>query len=705
MRSHFFRAARPSCAFSTAALSLTAFLVSGFALRGASKASSWQPIAAAELAETAPKLEPEAPAEALFVNIEIDDNAFPFERTTTEYIRYKIFRPDKVEHITRISGIDNGSSDNKIELRARLTLPDGTSREFGQESIKERTLARQGKESGLLAWLSSGGPEVKEKFLAISGVEAGAVLEYRIIRRLANPPAISAFVVQREGIPLRQASYLCRISRDDDQWGNRTFALNLGGGKLTEDKKKRTITVTAENLPSIIREPFVGPATDYALTIVNSYERYERLLLPRSGKIPMPGTVDPKSGPWAVHSTLINWIERDRGYVTPRVKQLAAEITMDLADPEARARAIHTRVQNLYQQHRRRSGPRPAERVQPQSLDDIMDVEKKPEVIRFSQEFVWLAVALYRTAGFECHTVMLPDRTLCRFNPQFVSPAFLANFAVTLKIGDQWRFSSPHTVNRLPFGLLPWEQEAQAGLLALEKKQQFIKVPATRAEQSVISSTGKFSVDAEGVLTGECTRTFTGQAAVALRGELRRLQKTRREEVAATKFGLDAKVVDVKMTKIDALDDAEKPLLLSAKIRWPGFATRTKNRLLLHPEVFRAEAGSPFTATERRHPIHFPYPWQEHDRLQIQVPAEFEPESPSAPAPNPGEILNHEVKLSYDRANHTLHGERSFTSHLLDVAPDRYPVLKTWYDRVARADQHEIVFLRKAETPAAEAAK
>ena len=699
-----FRRRSPAAVLLAASLVALSFPLSP-TLHAAAKAPPWQPVSPAELAETAPKLEPEAAAEALVVSLEVDDSAFPQERTITEYVRYKIFAPDKAEHITRISGIDRNVSQNKVDLRARLTLPDGTAREFGPESIKERTLSKKGQESGLLGWLTNSNDAVKEKFLAVSGVEAGAVLEYRITRRLSSPPAISAFVVQREGIPVRSAVYFCRISRDTHDWGNRTFALNLGGGKLTEDQKAHTLTVTAENLPSILREPFVGPATDYALTIVSSYEKYDRLLLPRSGKVPVPGSVDPRLGPWAVHSTLVNWFERDRGYVTKRVKQLAEELTAGLTDPEAKARAIHVRVQNLYQQHRRRTGPRPPDRTVPESLDDVIDVEKKPEVIRNSEEFVWLAVALYRTAGFDCHTVMLPDRQFSRFNPQFVSPAFVPNLAVAIRFGEQWRFSAPQTVNRLPFGFLPWQQEAQAGLLALEKKQEFIKVPAAKPDQSVISSTGTFAVDTEGTLTGECTRTFTGQTAVDLRGLLRRSQKTRREEIAATKFGFDAKVAEVKVTKIDALDDAEQPLLLSAKIRWPGFATRTKNRLILRPAVFHIEAGSPFTATERRHPIHFPYRWQESDRVLIQLPAEFTPETPTIPAPNTGEVMSHELKLSYDHAKSQLHAARAFTSNVLDLAPDRYPPLKTWYDRVARADQHEIVFLLKTANPPAEPAK
>jgi hypothetical protein len=60
--------------------------------------------------------------------------------------------------------------------------------------------------------------------------------------------------------------------------------------------------------------------------------------------------------------------------------------------------------------------------------------------------------------------------------------------------------------------------------------------------------------------------------------------------------------------------------------------------------------------------------------------------------------------MSYDRKNRVLYTSRVFTSKIVDVAPEHYSTLKTWYDRVARADQHEVVFSRKvppAATPAA----
>src|SRR5687768_1125390 len=86
-----------------------AFFFAAGSLPAASKVN-WLPIAPADLAQSTPQLEPEAPAEALLVSIDIEDSDFPRERKIVEYTRYKIFSPDKVENITRISRVDSTAS-------------------------------------------------------------------------------------------------------------------------------------------------------------------------------------------------------------------------------------------------------------------------------------------------------------------------------------------------------------------------------------------------------------------------------------------------------------------------------------------------------------------------------------------------------------------------------------------------------------------
>src|SRR5947209_5632597 len=98
----------------------------------------------------------------------------------------------------------------------------------------------------------------------------------------------SVFSIQREGIPIRHAEFTCRLCQDTDTWGNRTFALNKLNGTFREDRKAQTISFSASNIPSIIREPFVGPVSDYTMTVLNCYEAHRAFLDSRSRKVDIP---------------------------------------------------------------------------------------------------------------------------------------------------------------------------------------------------------------------------------------------------------------------------------------------------------------------------------------------------------------------------------------------------------------------------------
>lgn len=667
--------------------------------------TAWKTVPTEELAEAKPKVDAEAPAEALVWNIEVDDREFPYERTVTEYIRYKIFDPSKVDSITRVSSVDFSESDNRNELSARLTLPNGQTREFGKESLKEQSLAKQAQTKGFFSWLGGSGPELVEKFLAVTGVESGAVLEFQIKRTLKRPAGVQAFFGQRENVPTRQLNFTCRTLRDDYSYNHRIFVFNKQSAVMKQDAKARLISVTATNLPAVVTEPVMGPMTDYALTIMSCYDSRQLLLLPRSGKVPIPDEVPDKLGPWTFYSTIIHWLERDRGWQTKRVKQLAADLTAGLADDAARARKVHDHVRMMAQKWYKHPPPTGDRRRAPNSLDEVIDWEKEPEVMVNDDDFLWLAVALSQAAGLESHVMLLPNRKLSRFYRENASPVFLPFMALAVRLGGEWKLASPQSRYPLPFGLVPWEQEGQLGLLALPRKEEFVSVPPTPSDKTVIGGLGVFEIDAEGALSGNCRRTFTGHSAALVRSQLYGTTDERRDEIIKEKFGFDTKLVDLTLGKIEGLDDADRPVEFNATLRWPGFAVRTKDRLVLRVSLFHTDGASPFTATERRHPVHFPHRWQENERFAIRLPEGFGPEGLTVPPTMPGEVLSYRLMLGYEEEKNLLHVQRTFVSNVLEVAPLGYEGFKKWHAIRSRADQHEVVFVRQAagKKPKAEA--
>jgi hypothetical protein len=666
----------------------------------------WKPVAPADLAATAPLIEPDAPAEVIFWNIEQDDTDFPGERRFNNYVRFKVFAPDKAQGITRISGlVPSGSAAHleDVDLRARLVLPDGSVKEFGKEAVRERSAAKSAAERSFLTRMVEGSDNgLNEKFLAISGVEPGAILEYRIAVRDRSRGLISfsGRILQLDGIPIRRLDYIHQVMHDLD-YIPRPFLVNtnIGKAELKEDDGTRTITVVAQNVPALVHEPLSGGTYDSALALVETYS-FRKLSLSNRQSLPRGLQIDPrKQGPWAETAGLYLLAEEDLTQPTKRVRQLAAAVTAGAAGPLDKARRIHRQVQGMYQQFRKQ--PNKSQQLRPydtavRSLDDILDfADRKGNLAISDFEFLWLAMSLYRTAGLETRLVLLPDRQVKRFNPRLVAGGFLNDKCASVLIDGQWRFSDPSLKEPLPFGQLPWYNEGQVGLLAQEGNQTFINVPFTPADQSVTVSSGTFQLSAEGDLNGECTQRRTGQEAAGLRTSLWDQTPQRQQEILKERLSDEHKGAEIVVSKVEGVEDPEAPVVATFTMRLPGFAVLTKDRLVLRPSAFRGQANSPFASAVRHNAVQFPYPWEEIDRLTVELPPGYEPESVVSPAPVQGaDVLIWRARVSYEADKRLVHLQREFALGGVLFPVKQYAAVKGWFDAIDEGDQHELVFVR-----------
>ncbi|HEY1107061.1 MAG TPA: DUF3857 domain-containing protein [Opitutaceae bacterium] len=664
----------------------------------------------AELTETEPRIEASAPAEALFLEVQIDDRGLPYTRKTTKYVRYKIYDPEKAESVTRLTDVEFEGLGDRVEIHGRLLTPDGRVEEFGREAIKERPLVKTAQQAGFLGWLAGSQTSAREKFLAIPGVVRGAVVEFYTHTVDRSPRLIEVVTGQMEDVPVRSFEYRARLF-DADWLFNRTFYSNSRTAKLTEDKKTKTITVTAQNLPAYEKEPFSGPITDQILTVFNCYETSTSYLDPRSGKVPIPDDVKAKSGPWAYYATVTEWEARDKGYPTKRLKALAAEIVQAAQTDTEKAKAIHRWVRQHFQgfrvqfptgvRNRTPSVNDQTRMTEPRSVDDIIDWQKDKYIEIEALDFLWLAFGLCREAKLPVQVVMLPDRELAGFNESAVSRLFLPDRALALKVGDKWEFFAPHVRHALPYNMLPWENEGQVALLALPHKQEFIPVPVSDAQRSLIGTGGGLLLDERGTLGGSFMRRLTGQAAVAVRGAIRDAMVDARNDRARKLLNLNFEGAEIKVTNIAGLDDPDAPLDIACSLRWEGFAVKTKDRLIFRPLAFRSEGTTPFPAEKRRRPVYFPRLWQELDQVVITWPEGYGLEGASPLSPVTNAVLHYKVELSAEADKRRLHARRTFESSLVALPVDKYEPLRSFYDHVTRGDQLEAVLVKQAKKEAA----
>jgi len=693
---------------------LTAAFTLGFMLPWAVPAAgkpSWLPVTPAELAETRPQINPDAPAEVIFWNMQVDDADQP-TRIETQYIRFKVFAPDRADQLANIFALGD-AKDYDTELSARLTLPDGTTKEFGKESIRERPLVKSGAERSLLGRIfAMDYQSVQEKFLAVPGLEAGAVLEFQWKTRskavyLGDLGHLTGWILQPDDLPVR-ALKLTLIPPDSSRVDRRVFLFNTDPAKvqLKRDDKDKIFTIEAHDLPSLMAEPLAGTIYDRTPTVFLGYEPF---VLELEAKHIRTIVVDvKKNGPWANLAARWLLIEEGNSARSKIIDKYAMNLVQGAATPLEKAKLIHDKVSALYRDFARALKTRKPDDVRNAdrgwvSLELMLQRDDDHAHLQIHEgQYLWLELALNRAAGLNSKLVLMPSRKLARFNIKMVCPPFLDNLAIAVQIDNRWYVSDPLRHPSLPFGVMPWTSQGDIGLLAQEGDQTFIPLRPSPPQESIITTTGKLQLDEEGTLRGTVRRKITGQPAFNLRAQLLDEETKVQEEKLRDQLSDELRNTTVKVLKIDGMDGVGTPLEVVFEIEYPGFAVVTKDRLILRPALLRTADTSPFSAATRRRPVQFPYAWGELDDLTVTLPAGYVPDqtlTPAAPILEKGQFY-YKTALNFDPALNALHSRREFVLFTPDWLPELYPRLKGWFDAMASSDQAEIVFRRSSETAA-----
>jgi hypothetical protein len=671
----------------------------------ASGMEAWRPVSAALLQEKTPAIDPNAPAEVLEWTLKIDDSERPQRSTIHEYIRYKIFDPERAVNLTRVSatGYSNYGSDYRnVDVRARLILPNGTQKEFGKESIQERDLVKSANNGN---WVSRvfgpAGVEMKEKFLAIGAIEPGSIVEFQYQTRQDYPGPFYAFLLQRNGVPVRSLKFE-QVFADSGLYSTSATLLNSSGldVKETASPQKTSITVTAANLPAYENETFDGPIYSRVLTFIGNYRpRGERLITVHPFEA---REFPPNSSPWVGFATMGYLGEQDLTRPTLELKKLANTITAGATTDDERALRIHRYVRDLYQKFLKGSqnGAYRPNFALPEA-GEVAEYSKHADQHFWPVNFLYLAVALYREAGLQTQVLLLPDCNFVFFSPKLTSNVFLPGACARVLVGASWKYSMPQTEVPLPFDSLPWNNRGGVALIAQDSKAEFIDVPEAPASETDVTNSGKLELGADGSLGGRCSRVVSGEVAARVRKEMgnevtdevkRRLADGVRDEIKAD---------TLTVVSVDGLGEPDKPVSFDFDVHWDNYAEATKERIIFRPSVFHGLSNSLFSDDVRHNRIIFPYKWADHDNLTIQLPQGYSFEAPSIPPSQPGKVFDYEISISVYKKSNRIAFTRTFTNNGEVIPAAAYPVVKQWFDSMAESDGHELILVKAAMPQAA----
>jgi hypothetical protein len=300
--------------------------------------------------------------------------------------------------------------------------------------------------------------------------------------------------------------------------------------------------------------------------------------------------------------------------------------------------------------------------------------------------------ALAAEAGLDVRPALVADRSEIVFNPKLAERYFLDNGAVAVKQGDSWKVLDVSRRLLTP-GMLPWQEEGMFALIADPKTPKFIQTPMSPPEASAELRKAQLELTAEGSLEGDVTETFTGHKGEEYRSDLSRRSEGQREEWVKDRVVRMFPDADVNAIKLDNAEDASKPMVIRYHMNAERFAQVTGKRILFQPVAFRRGQGSPFTASQRRYPIEFPYGWKESDEIQIRLPEGFSLDNADSPGSlSFGQPGGYTIQMNVIKGTGTTLGvirELVFGREgQISFDASAYPTIKKIFNEIQVRDRH-----------------
>jgi len=264
---------------------------------------------------------------------------------------------------------------------------------------------------------------------------------------------------------------------------------------------------------------------------------------------------------------------------------------------------------------------------------------------------------------------------------------------VQLSDGDRFVIFDP-TQPWLAFGQIPDYEQGSYGLLIDGKDSQIVALPVQQPETAVIARTGKFTLKADGTLSGEMKEVRSGNAAWIRRARLSSQDAKERGLWLDQLVRGDLSNFSVDDLKVEHLEEINQPLEVSYRVTVPQYSRVAGNMLLLRPRVLGRDGPEVDREPNRILPVDLENVLVQRDDYEIELPPGYTvDELPPA------------VKLDMDFATYesattlkanTLHFNRTLTVHELTLPAAKYKDLVS-LSAAIKADEQGRAVLKQGQ--------
>jgi hypothetical protein len=645
------------------------FLALPAAIAASGGSDEWKPVDPSELALKNPVVDKDADAEVLYWEVKVDDSSDD-DLVTSHYIRLKVFTERGKESQSKVD-IPYLNKTKIKDIAARTIKPDGSIIEVKKEDVFERTIVK------------AGGLKLKAKSFAVPGIEPGVIIEYRWREVASGSGANYMRLPFQRDIPVERVTYYVKPQRSI--YGMRFMPFHVPPSVRFVEEKDGFHSVTMTNVPAFREESQMPPEDEVRPWILIYYTQFFN---------------KSTSEYWSDVGRAIQEIFKPFMKVNDEVRKASVEIIGNATTSDQKLERLYeycrTKVKNYADD---------ASGMTEEQLKKVKENKSPSDTLKHGMgtggDIDMLFAALATAAGFDAHMAMTGNRGDIFFEPGFANVYFIDPSSIAINVDGKWRFFNPG-LTYVPYGMLRWQEEGQQALIADPKQPQWVKTPMSGPQATQVKRTAKLRLTEDGTLEGDVKLEYTGQLALEKKEYNDDDSPAEREETLKKMIKERMDTAEISNIQIENVQDPVKPFIYEFHVSVPGYAQRTGKRLFLQPGFFERGVPAIFTASTRQNNVYFHYPWSEEDDVTIDLPAGFALDNADAPAPfQSTNMTAYKVTIGATKDQHTLMYKRSFFfggNDAILFPVGGYELLKNYFDRLYKADNHTITLKQEAAT-------
>ncbi len=528
------------------------------------------------------------------------------------------------------------------------------------------------------------GYQVNTMVFTLPDVQVGSVLEYRLTLRYSDEIVSSPTWQVQQPYYVRKAHYYFRPEQTGGRYitNSRGDLLNklMYSNNIKSDAKviadnKGTYSLDVTDIPPLPDEDWMPPLNTVRWKVEFYYTNFAT-----------------GADFWQTNGK--RWGKEAEHFTNPTgtLKNAVAGIVAAGDSEAVKSQKIYAAVMKLENTdftRRKSQAERKAEKIK--AIKEAEDVWKQQS--GSGDDIALLYVALGRAAGLKVWPMQVVNRNTAFFDNRYLSLDQLDDYLVLAQIDGKEVYLDPGQ-KMCPYGILHWKHTYASGLVLSDKGTVAGTTPGGTYKSTVVQRVADLTIDETGSLSGSMRIVMSGQEAlywrhVALQNDEDEVKKQFNEYIQA----YVPEGVQADFDHFLSLDDPNTNLLAMIKVSG-NLGTVTGKHMFLPGLFFESRTKHPFVSLDKRvSAIDVHYPRTDMDDVTYRLPAGFTIES--APQSANNTWPDHAVlKITSTPKDGTVTVVRTLLYNYALLNDTEYPALHDFYQKVASADQQQLVLNR-----------